>query len=375
MNQFCRRILTGLTLLLLLLPTKPAAQVPAKLARELLTDQLSHELTVNLQRSLAEQTFAPFLGEQLAAFPSIHPQRFVRRGQTFLILPREDLRRQVDFLTRSKVPVLKAHAYTLDLQHQFTNRENFFELLALGYYNRHFAVQTPNILGIIQKISSLKNPTLEKRFLKRLENLISYKAQVAENFYQLDTRHDFRVRYLNDIETVTEENFQENKLVLSVERRLRSSTARTPFRYIRGNSTFPVGKDKHLRIYNYDGPAEYIPHLYNYLVTAGDKTELFLEINIPEKSLYLYNYDKTIWLRVTPHEYENPKQFHVHIHKLVLQDIKVNKREHYEPVLINLSIPLKAPDVSLTADNLYKAFILNPFHYFKNNPRVHITVK
>ena len=259
MNQFCRRILTGLTLLLLLLPTKPAAQVPAKLARELLTDQLSHELTVNLQRSLAEQTFAPFLGEQLAAFPSIHPQRFVRRGQTFLILPREDLRRQVDFLTRSKVPVLKAHAYTLDLQHQFTNRENFFELLALGYYNRHFAVQTPNILGIIQKISSLKNPTLEKRFLKRLENLISYKAQVAENFYQLDTRHDFRVRYLNDIETVTEENFQENKLVLSVERRLRSSTARTPFRYIRGNSTFPVGKDKHLRIYNYDGPAEYIP--------------------------------------------------------------------------------------------------------------------
>lgn len=377
MNQFGRRILVGLILLFLLLPMKPAAQLaPTRLAGGILSEKLSRQLTANLQRTLVEETLAPALGAQLAGFPPITPQQVFRNGEQVSIVPREDLRRQIDYLTRYQIPVEKAHAYTQGLQLQFSNRENFFEMLALGYYNRHFVVHTPNLLGVIQKIGSLQDPALEKRFLKRLEELISYKAQIAQKFPKINAKTDLRVRYLNDIDALTAENFQESKLVISIEQRLQASAFRTPFAHVRGGTTFPVGKDKNFRVYNYNGPVEYIPHLYNYLVTAGDsKTDLFLEINVLRRSLLLYNYDRTVWLRVTPHEYENPKHFHVHLHKLTLQDITVNKREHYEPVLLNLSIPLKKPDIPLKGPHLYKAFVQNPFNYFKDNPRVHITVK
>ena len=380
MINLSRRFTSVLMLCILPLCTELAAQTPAKTATEIFSGQLSRESYNAIQTKLIAQALDRSLGVQLTRQltpPPLAIQQLYRKGKPIVILPKKDLVRQIDYFTNQQVPLERINKYVHGLQKHFDNRENFFEILARTYYNRHFTVLTPNIDDLIIHISYLQNPALEARFLKRLKQLTEYRPKIAQEFPNIDPKHNMRVRYINDIDNLTPENFDETKLVLAIEQFLRPSTKRTLYRHIRGNSTFTIGKNKEFRVYNYNGPTEYIPNLYRYLVNGNDALiGMTLVLDTARNSLLLYNYDKTIWLRVTPHEYKDPDHLHVHVHKLIKQGIIVNKREHYEPVLLNLSIAIKRPnDIPLDEENLYKAFIDRPFKQLQSTPQIQVITK
>ncbi len=321
-----------------------------------------------LQRAINAQRFSRLTP------PPLIVKTIKRGGVPLTILPKQELAKQISFLDMNQVPMHEMHNYILELQPHFDNRENFFEILAPTYYANHFKIFTPHLDELFQKIASLHDPVLELRVLKRMEQLVKYKPQIAAKFPELNTEYAIRIRYANDIETLTAENFLEEELMLSVEQQLKPSMKRTFHQHIHGNSTFSAPQNNtKFPIYNYNGPTEYLPYLYQYLVVGNDQSmPMFLVHDTLHKSLLLFNLEQTAWLRITPHEYGRPGHLHLHVHKKIKLDIQRNGRIRFETILLNLSIPVSKPSHKGTLDteNLYSLFIKKPVRELRTNPQI-----
>lgn len=336
----------------------------------------------NLQNTILSNRLEHALGTQWMRRISPPPlilKTVTRQGQSVLIAPKHMLNQQLHYFNQQQVPIERVYRYIKDLQNQVDNRESFYELLFKAYYNDHFHVFTPNLEQFVQKIISLHDVSLEQRIISRMKQLIQYKPQLATKFPILNPEYSIRMRYIEDIETLTVENFTEEALLLSIEQPLLASTKKTFIRHIKGNSTFKVGKQQQeFRVHNYKGPAQYLPNLYRYLVNGDDtKMPMYLAIDQKQKSLLLFNYDFTTWLRITPHEYSRPGNLHVHVYKKFQEDLVVDGIRKMEPVLINLSIPIKNPDHvhSMSPEDLYNLFIKNPMKELRANPYVKTAIR
>ncbi len=332
-----------------------------------------------LHSSMLNSSLQRTIGRKAALslkLPPLTTKIIVREGVPLTILPKQALQSHIAYLEKNQISLPKIHLYVKELQPNFDNQENFFETLVRFYYDKHFNAFTSHLKDLFHKVGSLNNPELEQRFLARMQQLVSYKDQVASKFSRTN---DIRIRYINDIETLTAENFREEDLMLSIEQPLRASTQNTPCRHIKGDSTFDVGKQgKTFRVHNYNGPAEYLPHLYRYLVNGTDtKMQMFLKVDTAKKHLLLFNYDLSVWIRITPHEYGRPDRLHIHLHKKILQDFVLDGKRIREPMLINLSIPIKKPAHmhSLTEQELYRMFIETPLQQMRNNPYIQISTR
>ena len=126
------------------------------------------------------------------------------------------------------------------------------------------------------------------------------------------------------------------------------------------------------------GPVEYLPEMYTYLLNANQtKNPLIVFFDAEHKSMKLFNEDKTFWLRITPHEYSNPKNIHIHINEFRPIKIRVNSGLSNEIINFNISIPLmiQVPRGQDPAAYLYKWMIEEPIKKFKQNPNVQIVNK
>ena len=347
------------------------AQIPKKAVASL-PEFKQVLLKSRLERAVGKQ--------MLSTMPPLLPRIITRHGVQRVILPRANLIDQIHFLEKQNFPIVRIHQYVAELESCMDNKENFFELLAVTYYRNHFKAFTPNLDQFFKKVASLNDPVLEQRVLNRMQQLVQYRGQIAEHFPMLDTDHAIRVRYANDIPTLTAENFEEEDLLLSVEQNLNATTKKTLYRHIRGNSTFSVGKTQKqtFRIHNYDGPTEYLPILYRYLVNGEDsQMDMYLVHDTDTKTMLLYNYDLSAWMRISPHEYKDVDHLHIHIHKRVRTEITVNNRPQIEPILINISIPVSSSfsNFALSEEELYNLFVLKPIQQMKSNNHIHMIIR
>lgn len=258
------------------------------------------------------------------------------------ILPKQEVRSYLDYAI-PLAPLSVVHQKVRTLQLMVGNNENFFQYLANSYYYTHFSLFTPHVRRLHAKLASLRNLEIEKQYLERFERLAAWKEQVAQVFNKNTDSAQIRIRYLQDVDMITTENFNPDDLVLSVEQKMSPSLKRGLFRHLRGDATVRI-KHQSYSIYNYRGPMEYLSNLYAFLVNENYlPSKLSLVIDHPTQSLFLYNFDGSAWLRVTPHEYASAKHLHVHVNKILSFPFMEDDKVIEDRILLNLSIPIATP--------------------------------
>lgn len=272
--------------------------------------------------------------------------------------------------------IFKALKKTWQFQDQYGNH-NLIKTFLQVYYKQHFQTVTPHLENLFDTISKLNNRDLERKLIKRMNFLIKNKELlIAEINSEIDPT-SVRLRYLANVEVLTAENFREDQLVLSLERYMSPHPQKDfPVRHVNGQSVLTVGQGSY-QIYKYEGPFDYLPNLYRYLIN-GNQTKAPFTIVFDEegKSLAVFNQNKTLWLRITPHEYSSPYQLHIHLNELrTVTLVSTYGSETEEKININLSIPLLTPNNLPSynvSDFLYTQLIENPVKSLSGN--VHVTI-
>lgn len=254
-----------------------------------------------------------------------------------------------------------------EIQQEYGNH-NLTALAAKRYYKEHFGLLTPHLHRLFDKIASFQLPGLERRFFTRMQFLAENQRFIVPKISRAAVKPgNIRMRYLTDVGKLTPKSFKEEDLILSVEQAMSpAEQTNVSIRHINGRTSFQVGPNIY-EIYEYMGPIDYIPNLYRFLLT-NDKPRAPMTIIFDEgaKSLAMYNEDKTLWVRVTPHEYESPKKLHIHLNEQrQIKFVDSNGFEREETVNINLSIPLAIPEgmprrQPLDRQFLYEKLVLNP---------------
>lgn len=253
----------------------------------------------------------------------------------------------------------------------------FFEVFATAYYKRHFMVLTPHLRELFAKTERQCSRDLEMRLIKRMrflsENRDNFRAVFAPNI----PKAGMRMRYVRDLSQLTPSGFNARDLAFSFERKMNPGQPNASIRHVNAYSMFPVGKNS-WPVYQFDGSLEYLPNLYRYLVNGKNRRAHITMIFDPKaRTLAVYNKDKSLWLRITPHEYSFPERLHIHLNEMRTASVTSNLGlTAQETVHFNLSIPLAAParlpeDVA-PADYLYEQFVLNPVRHFRGD--AHVTI-
>ena len=265
-----------------------------------------------------------------------------RDGVPVSILPKQEILTYIDYAI-PLAPLLTVHNKVHTLQLAVGNQENFFQYLANAYYFTHFSKFTPHVRRLHAKLSSLHDLELEKKYLARFEQLVVRKEQVALAFNKNADSAQIRIRYLKDIDSITAKNFDPDQLILSVEQRMSPSLRRGLFRHLRGDSKVRI-KHQSYNVYNFRGPLEYLSNLYTFLVNENYlPSRMTLLIHNPSGSLFLYNFDKSAWVRMTTHEYGSAKHLHVHVEKILPFSFMVEDKVVPDRIVLNLSIPIATP--------------------------------
>ena len=276
--------------------------------------------------------------------------------------------------------VLGALKKVWNLQDQY-GRHDFFEIFALAYYHQHFRVLTPHLRQLFETVSKAKNRDLEYALIKRMRflsmNRDNFRAVFAPNIPKVG----MRMRYLRDVKYLAPDNFSPNDLVFSFERKMDPGQAENAIiRQVRVDSQFPAGQ-KTYPVYRYNGSADLLPNLYRYLLNGKKlRSPLLMVFDDKMGALAMYNQDRSVWLRVTAHEYSNLEKLHIHLNETRTATITtIMGLEAEETVHFNLSIPMELPKdfpYHLSKEEqkkwLYHKFVEHPVKHFQGDDRVTI---
>ena len=265
------------------------------------------------------------------------------------------------------------------LQDRYGNH-NLFAMFLQKYYSQNFGIISPHSQMFFNKIAALNDRELEKRVLKRFHYLAHNKdlltlAALPQTTTQLSSKA-FRIRYLSDIDKITAKNFQEDLLVISIERPMSLNLQRDfSLRHISGHATLKIGQQLY-PIYQFNGPLDNITMLYRFLLNGTKRQPLTVVFDKDAKSMAIYNADRSMWLRITSHEYSFPERLHIHLNELrTITFTNCYGVEKTERVNFNLSIPLAVPE-NLPGHHvqefLYQKLIENPVKFFKGDHNVTI---
>ena len=237
---------------------------------------------------------------------------------------------------------------------------------------------TPHTRALFDRVAAQRNPEFEQRFLDRLALLAHVKDQVAAAFSKKLDSTQIRIRYIHDLDFLTAENFHPEDLLISVEQKMSPSLKRNLFSYLTGETKIKINHQPY-RIFNFKGPLNKIEELYQFLVLGKSRSkQMYLTIDHPRRALFLYNADKSIWLRVTPHEFSYIKKLHLHVHTALPFTIKVGDLFIKDRVLLNLSIPVATPKELPDGPRdevLYNLFVGDPAERLRQLPGVTVLEK
>ncbi|GEM_PF-3009845 len=257
-----------------------------------------------------------------------------------------------------------------------------FPIFAKQYYSHNFGALSTHVQDLFDRIGMLHDRDLELKFIKRLHFISRNKITLSKGLFSdkkiFLPKKSFRVRYLSNIGKLTPDNFQESQLVLSIERSMSPNPAEDfPIRHVSGRSVVNIDQ-KVYPVYGFTAPLDgNIASLYTYLLYGQNENEPLSAIYDKKgQSLALFNKDKSLWLRVSPHEYAEPDNLHLHLNELRPVTFTTKNGDLFdERVNFNLSIPLSTPmggPIISTKDFFYHQLISKPVEILRRLPNVTI---
>ncbi len=262
------------------------------------------------------------------------------------------------------------------LKKYYQNR-SFFSFLATAYYKQNFNSLTPHLREFFKKVERTDDYKLQYRVLKRMSFIIKNQDKFRAYFAPNIPKFGMRLRYTKDIARLTPENYSPRSLVLSFERKMNPGQSNASIRHVKVKSRFQVGKTDSYPVYRYNGPLEFMPNLYTFLVNGTHpKNHMTVIFDRDSRSMAIYNEDRSLWLRITPHEYAAADNLHLHLNETRTAQLEgILGRTIEETVNFNLFIPLEKPQALPShnqQDYLYEMMILRPIRYFRGN--AHVTI-
>lgn len=278
-------------------------------------------------------------------------------------------------LSEHKNPVDALHSLW-NIEDQLGAKVHLFEPFCLAYYSKHFHVLTPHVRKLFDKIHRLSNRNVEELFVKRMRFLSENKEALILATDPKASAKLVRLRFLSDIDRLSPQNFNANQLVFSLERKMTPQFVDESLHFS-GMSRFSVGSSGEFPIFNYNGPLDYLPNFYRYLLNGkSPRKPLFLQYDREAGALAIYNQDRTRWLRISDHEYAFPDRLHVHFNEVrTINFTTTQGLERQENVLFNLSIPIAKPSDLPNynvKDFLERYFVQKPAAHFRGDARVSV---
>ena len=257
---------------------------------------------------------------------------------------------------------------------------NLFALFAQQYYSKKFGA-SPHMSDLFDHIGALHNRDVEYSLIRRLQFLAKNKEAMSDAVFKEKRgiklpKKSFRVRYLSNFGKLSAENFKAEQLVLSIERSMSPDPLEDfPIRHINGRSVVRID-NKSYPVFSFSSGND-ISALYTYLLYNQDVKGPLTIVHDPiGQSLALFNKDKTLWLRVSPHEYAEADNLHLHLNELrPVTFTAKNGAVFNERVNFNLSIPLATPlnaPIIGTKDFFYNQLIFKPVQFLRNLPNVRV---
>lgn len=341
-------------------------------------------LAPRAQQSLRQHHFsyAPAAGVTAPAVKTDAVTRSVNRSQSaqrsrknkkWMAANPRDKAEQLLNQTGGPVPALQA----LWRLRKFYQNRPLFSFLATAYYKQHFVSLTPHLREFFKNVERLDDYKLQYRIFRRMEFIIKNQEMFRTHFAPHIPVSGMRLRYTKNIARLTPENYAPHSLVLSFEQRLDPQHPKAAIRHVTARSSFQVGKKAFYHVYRYNGPLEFLPNLYVFLLNGDhSKSHITIVVDKEARSMAVYNEDRTLWLRITPHEYASPDNLHLHLNEIRTAQLYGKEgRPVKETVNFNLFIPLARPS-HLPAQNqqdyLYEMMIVKPLRYFQGN--AHVTI-
>ncbi len=250
----------------------------------------------------------------------------------------------------------------------------YFQQFATIYYKKHLKTLTPHMYEFFGQVGKRHSNSLEKDVILRMRYLFARRDAILSAWRNSPGGVDrLRLRYLKHVDKLDDRNFNPEALIFSYEHKLTSFTEPVAIRHINMGSKFYIGRNK-VPVAGFDYDISYITELYKYLLNKDGSADGITAVFDPaSRQIALYSPDRTVWIRVTPHEYASVNRLHVHLNQtrtIQYKDAGGNNRT--EMMLINMSIPIM-PSAAINPKNkrpynLYEKLILAPIRLLEKDP-------
>lgn len=254
----------------------------------------------------------------------------------------------------------------------------YFKTFASVYYKQHLNVLTPHIDALFSRVANLGYNSLETDVILRMEELFSKQKELLSIGLSNGSKKNLRLRYLKDIGTLNDLNFDPDSFIFAYEQSLYALSAQGGIRHISPLTQIYIGRDKiPLAHYNYD--LAYVTELYKQLLTENGKADGISVVFDPEKRIMMmYAPHKQVWIRLTPHEFASTSNIHLHLNEVrTISFLTKQGKRITESVLFNIYIPIKEESARMIWHgkyyNLYEKMVLEPINSLKKENNVTIT--
>ena len=285
-----------------------------------------------------------------------------------------------DIVMRNPKDVMAAWAQmnSLRIKRGAVKNPDYFQQFATIYYKDNLRTLTPHMYQFFGQVAKARSPRLEKEVLGRMKELFALEGDLMAQVFPggQDTR--LRLRYLKNLESVNGEAFDPKALIFSYEQKLTDSYNMVSIRHIKPNSVLRIGRNKY-PVANFNGNLDDILELYKFLLDKKSSPEGITAIFDPKtKQMALYSKDKSVWLRVTPHEYSALNRLHIHINEIKTVNLVTNGHPSPQQVMFNFFVPISPASGSglrhWKAEDFYQKMVLAPVEELKKTPGVNVII-
>lgn len=271
-----------------------------------------------------------------------------------------------------------AQMNSLRIKRGAVKNPDYFQQFATIYYKDNLRTLTPHMYQFFGQVAKARSPRLEKEVLGRMKELFALESDLMAQVFPggQDTR--LRLRYLKNLESVNGEAFDPKALIFSYEQKLTDSYNMVSIRHIKPNSVLRIGRNKY-PVANFNGNLDDILELYKFLLDKKSSPEGLTVIFDPKtKQMALYSKDKSVWLRVTPHEYSALNRLHIHINEIKTVNLVTNGHPSPQQVMFNFFVPISPESGSglrhWKAEDFYQKMVLAPVEELKKTPGVNVII-
>lgn len=285
-----------------------------------------------------------------------------------------------DIVMRNPKDVMAAWAQmnSLRIKRGAVKNPDYFQQFATIYYKDNLRTLTPHMYQFFGQVAKARSLRLEKEVLGRMKELFALESDLMAQVFPggQDTR--LRLRYLKNLESVNGEAFDPKALIFSYEQKLTDSYNMVSIRHIKPNSVLRIGRNKY-PVANFNGNLDDILELYKFLLDKKSSPEGLTVIFDPKtKQMALYSKDKSVWLRVTPHEYSALNRLHIHINEIKTVNLVTNGHPSPQQVMFNFFVPISPESGSglrhWKAEDFYQKMVLAPVEELKKTPGVNVII-